>query len=253
MMKSITSIIAVALGVTAIAQGQVTYTGYAESAQGVSAIEVGTYEGSVVPVLAAGQAGFTADDIYSFRVDRGTTAASAKRSHFFSLETANLPVRLDLLTGLFDGKLVFGGGGLATNYTVNLSGTVSVYEYDDLNRNNKFDPSEASYLCATTGALPLATLSGNGLSFFDTATAGAVSTYVLGANSRYMLALESSWALAGTAALTDPTVVITVEHVTPLFSGTSATFNYQTVPEPSTAALLAAAALVPLGRRRRAA
>lgn len=248
MMKPQPFIVAAAV-FSAVAQAQVIYTGYSESSTSVSATAVGSYSGSVVPILAAGEAGFTTDDVFSFRIDRGASSASATQAHYFSLQTDNLPVRLDLLTGLFDGKLIYGGGGLATDYTVDLTGKVSIYEYDDANGNNKFDPIENAYLAVTTGAIPLASLAANGTSVYDTSGSGPQS-YILGANTNYMLALETRWTVAGTAVATDPSVVITVEHVTPLFSGHTATFDYQTVPEPTTATLLAMAAVL-LRRRRR--
>jgi hypothetical protein len=248
MIFSILSFLSVA-ALSAAAHAQVLYSGHIQGVTSTNASAVGSYAGSIVPVLAAGQAGFTSDDIYSYRVTHGASTAGAGQTEYFSLATDNLPVRLTLTTGRFDGKLVYGGGGLATNYTVDLFGRVSIYEYDDANNNNQLDTSEALYLCTTSNPISLASLSANGLATYDTATP-TVAPYVLGANSDYVVAVESYWVLTGTAAATDPSVVITVEHVTPNFSGHSATFDYQTVPEPTTAALLGASVLVCLRRRK---
>lgn len=239
-----------ALLASAIANAQLSYTGFLVERVTSGGTAVGTEPLFIGVNFGTPIATFTSDGIDSMQIGPSSSIyASDNRLVFYSLATGNTPVRFNSLEATFDGKFVYGGGSVIDNFDASLYGALLLYQFDDANNNNVFDFGETTHLALSTGAIELAHLTGNGLQVYNQTIATAPN-YILGANSHYMVLAQTFTEGFGSVNVSSPSVVLSNEYNKPTWDGVTVTINHEAVPEPATLAL-ALPALALLKRRKK--
>ena len=150
-----------------------------------------------------------------------------------------LPVRVNSLSLDANFKIVNGGGN--SNWP-----KTSV-----LRRAVIFDAGGGPVILRTQGGVT--DLTGNGLAIIDETTTSSQTPYILGGGLSYALQIDFLTTVQGPSENElVPRSSVTAEFGgISSFEGFTASFTYETVPEPQAAMLLASASGLLLGRRRR--
>lgn len=213
---------------------------------GISNSAAGTFNVSSFDTFGLAQQGFLASASrtdWSWQLPRSNFTGHVLQSQYYSFRIGMIPVQIDSLSSLVNGKWVNGGGTGATP-TTSINWTTRIDE---------IIPGVGLVNVLSLSPAAPTVISGNGLSIINQADSMA-STYVLASGRQYVLTIDittevvvSNWNDAM------PSISITNEFGGPLspnFNGLQAQMTWHEVPAPAPLALLGLAGLIANRRNR---
>jgi len=218
------------------------YTLEAQAPAFISSNSVGGF--AYTGTAEAGTLGMAISGAYTTQLPREDYFGQTNLDVFISFVTGNIPVQVSDFRLRSAGKVVNGGGNAETPST--LVGAAGVlWEYEDGDANGNYTVGETAYLAQIVGNVFHTGLTGNGFTPYGYGALNE-STYVLAANTTYVMQFRTADLISQSGLGSSPSVAVTNEIFEDRLE-----FDYEAVPEPASMIAIGIGMLGTLRRRRR--